>query len=507
MTPSELQRVRQRWSRERRVYRLLEMIPGLLVWSTFGLIIFLAFFKPIVAILFIIVFDLYWLLRIIYLIIYLLVAYGRYRRAVAVDWASRLQTVSGWDRLYHLIIVPTYRESLAVLDSTFRALAKSNYPRRDRLLVVLAIEERDRVNAQAHAAALRERYGDQFGLFLVTQHPATIPGELAGKGANTAWAGRRAKEWIDERGIPYEDIIVSAFDSDTQPSRPFFSYLSWVYLTTPNRLRTSYQPLPFFHNNVWQAPAITRILAGATTFWLMTETLRPERLFTFSSHSMPFRALVDVDFWQSDIVTDDSRIFVQCLVRYDGDYRVTPLSLPLSMDTVLGPTLWQTMKNQYQQYRRWAYGVENFPFMVWNFVVNHAMPWRVKVRYVWNQLEGVYSWATVPVVIFIFGWIPLHVPSEVVQSSALAQNAPIVISWLARVAMIGLVVNALIAQSLLPPRPASVPRWRAALVLLEWALFPLTMILFGSVPATDAQTRLMLGKYLGFWVTPKARKA
>jgi hypothetical protein len=231
-----------------------------------------------------------------------------------------------------------------------------------------------------------------------------------------------------------------------------------------------------------------------TTFWLMTELSRPEGMMTFSSHSMSLRMLVDVDFWQKDIVSEDSRIFLQGLMRYHGQYRVTPMYLPVSMDTVMTGDYWKALGALYKQLRRWAWGVENFPFMAKKFAADPDM------------LEGMYTWATAPLLIFILGRLPFWFAPDQFRDFAVFQNTPFTLEWLMRFAMIGVFVSAGLAFTLLPPRPSHVPRHRAITVaLLQWLLLPVTFVIFGAFPAIDAQTRMMLGRPLGFNVSPKRK--
>jgi hypothetical protein len=385
------------------------------------------------------------------------------------------------------------------------SLTKIQYPAK-KLFIVLCGEEKDKKNFLEIAGKMEIKYKNAFFKFIVTLHPKDVPGEVAGKGANTAFAGKAAKKIIDELHIPYEKIVVSSFDVDTLVHPQYFACLAFHYLTVAKPTQTSYQPLALYNNNVWDSPFLMRVVSMSTTFWLLTEQMRPERLFTFSSHSMSFKALVDVGFWQSDIVTEDSRICVQGIIEYDGDYRVEPMFIPLSMDSVMGKNLKSSLENQYKQVRRWAYGVENFPFMVWNFWGNKQIPFLKKFRYIFNQLEGIYSWATAPILIFILGRLPVAIANHRGLTSAIVQNSPHILSILMTVSMIGLMASALISLTLLPPRPKTSPRWQWVIMFAQWIIFPITMIIFGSIPATDAVTRLMLGKYLGFNVTEKFRK-
>lgn len=490
---------------DRQKYRLLEMIPATAVWTTLIGAVVLSIVNPLLAITLVILFDLYWLLRVLYFVFFMGVSWTRYRRESRRQWMTELrEKYPQWHEFYHIIFLPTYKEDLSVIQATCERLRDGNYDPK-KFIVVLAGEERDQENFKKYADAILSEFGDTFHKLLVTVHPKDLPGEIPGKGSNLNWSGYRVKEYVDEQGISYDRLIVSAFDIDTVVHPEYFSCLTYIYLSQPNPQRCSYQPAVLYNNNLWESPAPVRIAALGTTFWLMTELPRPERMFTFSSHSMSWQALVDVGFWEKRIVTEDSRIFLQCLLHYDGEYQTVPMYVPVSMDAVSAGSYWDSIKALYKQQRRWAWGVEHLPFMLWNFSRKPNIPWRTKLYYTWNLGEGMYTWATAPILITMLGYFPALFVSQTEMQSAFAQNAPFILERLLQASMLGLFVSIFMSLWLLPPRPNHVRRSTYLVMLLQWLLLPVTLMLFGSIPAIDAQTRLFLGKYLGFNVTQKVR--
>ena len=487
--------------------RFLEIIPGTMVWITLVVAFLASLFFPLAAVMFILLFDLYWLFRVLYFLPYLILSWKNYHAALQKDWAHACASHPGFERIYHLIFLPTYQEEIGVIRETLRTLARSSFPA-NRMIIVLAGEARDAERFRAISMNLTREFEHVFFALWVTEHPSDLPDEIPGKGSNLNYSGKTIFPEIQKTGIPIDDIIVSSFDVDTIVHPQYFSCLGYTYLTTPEPTRASYQPVPLYNNNVWESPAVVRVAMFGTTFWLMTELARPEGMMTFSSHSMSLRMLTDVGFWQKDIVSEDSRIFLQALTYYHGDYRVIPLYLPVSMDTVMTGNYRAALIALYKQQRRWAWGVENFPYMVRAFASDRIMPLRVKAAFLWKQIEGMYTWATAPFLITVMGYLPFWLAPQSVREATLFQNTPFTLQWLMRGAMIGAILSAGMAWSLLPARPKQIAAWKSPIVtVLQWVLLPVTFVLFGAFPAIDAQTRFMLGKKLGFNVSPKRKSS
>lgn len=550
--------------KERCLQRLFEIIPGALTWATLiGMFVF-SWLLPAWVAIFIIVYDIYWFLRTIYISTYSILAYRKMKRWKEINWMHRLiniykgdeliveikkelaglrvQLSSGkldrpeikktkqtiierrkfieratvdlknrdkfinWEDVYHVIMLPTANEDAEIIAPAIEAVEKSNYPN-DKIIILLAMEEReDEKKREAKRKFLLEKFENKFFDFIVTVHEVK-DNEMKCKAANTTYAAKKLKNYLEEKNISLENVILSNFDCDTQVHPEYLAALTYSYITEPNRLRKAYQPLPMYHNNLWDTIAPVRIIVTGSSFWHMVESMRPEHMVTFSSHSEPFKTIVDVDYWPVNVISEDSVIFWKGYNYFDGDYEVKPIYLPVSLDAVLGNNYWHTIVNQYKQKRRWAYGIENLPLLVRAFVKNKKIKFSKKFKYVFTMLEGHHSWATAPFMLALLGWLPLIFGGERFNESVLAHNIPYITRYLMNLALIGLVTSMFLSFLLMPPRPERYSKKRYTFMFFQWFLAPFIAPFLGALPAVDAQTRIMFGKYFGeFWVTDKIRK-
>jgi len=492
-------------SKDKVLYRFFEILPAALSFGTLIGGIFISWWQPILVAAFIIAFDLYWFLRVTYFGIHQIAAYRRMKKNIEIDWKEKLdQECENWKRVKHLIILPTYKESYEVLKTSFEGLKKSKYPK-ENLFVVLAIEERAGEEALKNANKIKKEFENEFGELLITRHP-NVEGELKAKGANLNYAGKTAKEKIlDKKGIDYKNVILSSFDSDTRAYEQYFLCLTYNFLKAENPQRCSYQPVPLYNNNIWEAPAFSRVISLSSTFWQMIMQESPEKLVTYSSHSFPFKVFNDIGY-PANIVADDSRIFWKAYLNYDGDYKTIPLYYPVSMDTVLAKNTKNTIVNQYKQQRRWAWGCIEIPYVLFNFVKNKKIKLKEKLRHTFVLFEGFWSWATSAPLIFFLGWLHLFLGGDKFNVSVLSYNLPRLTGNIMTLAMIGMVISAITTLLLVPSAPEGTSRFKKLTMALQWFLLPITLLFFGAIPALEAQARLAFGKELGFWVTEKARK-
>ncbi len=486
-------------------YRFYEVLPGLTIWLSIFLSIFLSFVRPLWMIYFILVFDVYWVLRVLYFSFYLFLSWRRFRKAIKQNWFEKLKAeFTNWEKRKSIVFLPVYNESWEVVEPTLDSFLNSSYPANKTYLVISG-EERKIEHWQGIQKLILEHYAGKFADIIFCTHPADLPDEIPGKGSNIHYAEWEFKKYADARGWDYVDMITSVFDIDTIVHPEYFAHLAYLYNKHPRPEHSSFQPLTLYNNNLWQSPAIIRIMAFGTSFWMLFSLARLDSLITFSSHSMSFKAIMDCGGHSKDIVSEDSRIFYQCWLRYNGDYEVTPLYIPVSMDTVRDDSWWRSLKNLYLQQRRWAWGTEHIPYLLWQFHKNKTIPWTKKVAILFHEWEGKWSWAVVAILITIVGRLPLWVAGNEVRQSALFFNAPNILEVLMTLAMLGLLVSAVMSMLILPGRPGNQPRHRYLFMVLQWLLLPVSLVFFSSLPCLDAVTHLMFGKYLGFNVSVKKR--
>lgn len=481
-------------------------MPGSLTWLTLFGLTYITIVNPVAATILILLYAIYWLVKVLVITGFLIFGFLRYRGERAIDWLNKLQHdfPDAAATYYHVAIVPTYKEDISIIRQTLEAIRQSNYPAK-QLIVVVAFEGREKELAPHYAPMLVHEYEHAFSHFMTTSHPGDIPGEVRGKGPNITWAGREVKKYIDEKKLPYNKVIVTTLDADNRVDPNYFANLTWSYNNVPDPVHKSFQPLPMFFNNIWQVPLAVKLTALGSSFWQLIQAMRPHYCRNFSAHAQSFEALVETDFWSVTTVVEDGHQYWRSYFKFDGNHHVVPIFVPVYMDAVQGDNFYDTLREQYLQRRRWFWGVSDIPYVFEHSYKNGRIPFFYKWLQFGRLVESHYSLATQSFILLI-GWLPLVLNPDF-GNSVLGYNFPTIYRFLLTAAWIGLITNVTVAAALVPPRPGKKSSYIWALVR-EWLLAPFILsfsaIFFSALPAIDSQTRLLFGRpFTVFNVTKK----
>lgn len=401
----------------------------------------------------------------------------------------------------HVAMIAMYKESRAVVEPTIQAVLASHYDPK-QIMLVIAYEERGGKRTREVVDEMLKLYGDKFYHTMAVEHPSDIEGEIIGKGGNITYAGRQVQSYVEQQQIDPLRVIVTTLDADNQPHPNYFAALTYVYCSSDDPTYISYQPVAVYTKNIWDAPAPMRVLAANNTLFNMVLTQRMHVLRNFSAHAQSLKALIETDFWSVRTVVEDGHQFWRSYFRFEGNHKVYSILVPIYQDAVLAESYKKTLKAQFIQLRRWTYGASDVAYVAEKgFFTKNTIPKHKVFAKFFRLLEGHVNWAVGPLLLAVSAFIPAIVNPE----SFAANELPLVVSAVQRVALIGLLGSVFICIKTLPPRPARYKRRRTFWMFFQWVYAPIISIFYSSFAAINSQTRLIFKRYLDkFDVTDKA---
>lgn len=485
---------------DRQVHRFLEILPGTFSWSLILFPIWGAFWIPHYVAYYIILFDILWFYKSGVFAFAALTSHIKMNASKVYDWLGDAKKMPGFGKVHHLLVIPTYKEPLHTLDRGLESIANQDFPR-GQISVILAFEAREGEEARQKAKALTLKYKNVFANLLVTFHP-DLPGEVKGKSSNEAYAGKYAKKVLVERQKrDINFITVTSKDADGILAEKYLSALTYKFLANQRRHLLFWQPPVLFYNNIWRVPVPIRVKSSLGSLWQTGLICRTDKLINFSIYSTSLALLVDVDYWDVDVIPEDFRIFFKSYFAKDGKVEVEPIFLPAYADAAESTTYFRSLVNLYEQEKRWAWGVSDDPYFIKKWLTQVHIPfWERTVRVmrvVFDHMLWPVNWfaitlgANIPVLL-----------NPVFAQTVMGQNLPRVSFGILTSCWIFLAIIIILDLKQRPKRP-EVTLLRKVLLPFEYLLMPVVTFVFSALPGIDAHTRLMLGKYLEYRVTEK----
>lgn len=483
--------------------RFLEILPGFFSWSLILFPFWGSFFFPIWVSYYVIAFCVYWVYRSFTLAFLSVLAHFKIKASRRFNWLQdlKLQFPKTWDSLHHIIIIPTYKEPVATLERTLTALAQQTFPLTN-LHIMISFEQREGEAAKEKSKELLLKYKSTFGNLWTTFHP-DITGEIKGKSSNTCWGAKQAKKFlVDDQKFDITKITITSEDADALFHESYFAALTHSFLSSDQPYNKIWQGAIVFYNNIWKVPAPIRVLASMFSVIQMYILMRKDRLINFSTYSTSLKHVDDIGYWDTDVIPEDYRLFFKSYFAKNGNFEAEPIFLPIYADAAESPTVWGTMKNQYEQLKRWAWGVSDDAYIIRQYILARNIPFWDKTIRVLKTIEDHFLWPVNWFAVTVSAFLPPLLNAEF-NRTMIGKTLPQVTSTLLTLSLVSMIVIFIIDAANRPPRPNKKNVFSYIFQPLEFLMLPVIGFFFSALPGIDAHTRLMLGKYIEYKVTEK----
>lgn len=479
--------------------RGLELLPGLVSWTLILFPIWGSLVIPYIIAYFILFFDVYWFYKSFSLAINAFIASEKIKKAEQANWLKKLEKLPNFKKIKHVVIIPNYKEELNKLRQTIQSIAAQTLPTY-QIFIVLGMEKREE-DGMEKAKVLIKEFRSKFGDIFATYHP-DIDGEVKGKSSNESYASKIAYRKLIKTGIiDINFATVSSVDADSVFDKQYFSYLSYKFLTDNNRYNKFWQSANVNHNNFWTVPAPIRIIAFFGSLWRTALLVQKDRLISNSTYSLSFSLLKKIGFWDTDVIPEDYRIFFKAFYKLQGKVWIEPIFLKTSMDAPLSSSYIKSLKNKYQQERRWSWGAsDDHLYIKWWLTVPNV-PFMRKTIMLYNVLLDHFLW---PVNWFIITIAANIIPftNPVFQRTTLGYTLPSLAGLILTSCLVALLAMVIIDFRNRPKNP-SISKFREFLFPFQLLILPVVGFFLSTLPALVSHTLLMLGKRLEYKVTEK----
>lgn len=479
--------------------RLLEIAIPTVSWLLITMPLWLSFWHPALVAYLIITFDVYWFYKSLTLVYSAFRSFATLSAHIREDWFKLASSSQHYADLWHVIIIPEYKEPAHILHRTLTNLANQDFPKK-RMIIVLATESKD-PTADKTCRILQREFASIFGHILITKHTVR-QGEISGKSSNMAHAAKLTVSFLNKHRIPLDYVTATSCDADALPHPKYFSALAYSFLTDPDRAYHFYQGSIMFYNNIWRIQLPYRFLNTLNSIWNLAILSQKKRLINFSTYSLSLKTAHDVGYWAVDVIPEDYHMFFKIYFAFGEKVAAVPIFLPILVDAAESHGFFNTFINQYEQAKRWAWGVSDIPYVIQNTFIHTDIKSSERFRRLFYLLEHHILWPTNWFILTLGSTVPPLI-NPAFGRTVLGHNLAQISSGILTLSTIFLVIVFIIDWRIKPPPPSSYAKWKIPLLYLQWLTLPVISFFLSALPGLDAHTRLLLGKRLEYRVTEK----